>query len=159
MGGVEIYLRICSGFALIGLAISAASFFYTLYFIGWKDVRLSVGNPLNSKSCIINQKFYIVIINFFLGVFDLVFCIYEIFLVVNPVRFDYVANGYIRGLFYCLSGFIVLGVAADLGVAAGALSLVGSVLTIMNTSLIKCDCIRPQLSKEKHQKIEDDEEL
>ena len=77
MGGVEIYLRICSGFALIGLAISAASFFYTLYFIGWKDVRLSVGNPLNSKSCIINQKFYIVISHFFLGVFDLVFCIYE----------------------------------------------------------------------------------
>lgn len=159
MGGLEIYLRVCSSFSLIGLVIGAASFFYTLNFVGWKNVKLSIGNPLNSNSCLINQKFFIIISHFFFGVCNLIFCAYEVFLIINPVRFGYGTNGYFRGLYYCLSGFAVLGVAADLGVASGALCLVGSILTIINTSLIKCDCIRPQDTKSQHRKIEDNDEI
>lgn len=159
MGGLEIYLRVCSGFSLVGLAVGAVSFFYTLNFIGWKNVNLSIGNPLNSNSCLINQKFFIIVSHFFLGVCNIIFCVYEVFLIVNPVRFDYETNGYFRGLFYCLSGFAVLGVAADLGIASGFLCLAGSILTIINTSLIKCDCMRLQDSSKKHQKIEDCEQL
>ncbi|KAK8882807.1 hypothetical protein M9Y10_045448 [Tritrichomonas musculus] len=158
MGGLEIYLRVCSGFALIGLVIGASSFFYTLNFIGWKDINLSIGHPLNSKTCLINQKFFIVISHFFFGVCNLIFCAYEVFLIINPARFGYGTNGYFRGLYYALSGFAVLGVAADLGVASGVLCIVGAVLTIVNTSLIKCDCIRPlDRTKGKHQKIEDED--
>ena len=156
MGGLEIYLRCCSGFCLVGLSIGVVSFFYTLNSIGWKDITLSIGNPLNPQNCLVNKKFYFVITQFFFGVCDIIFAIYEAFLIINPVKFGYGTNGFLRALFYCLSGFSVLGVGADLGIASGILILVGAILTIVNTSLIKCDCFRLQAtSPNKHQKIED----
>ncbi|OHT10446.1 hypothetical protein TRFO_20253 [Tritrichomonas foetus] len=142
MGGLEIYLRGCSIICFTGVALSTASFLYTLNAIGWKDISISIGNKLTKVNSIKNQKYFIVVSHLFLGVADAILAIYEIFLIISPARFNYGVNGFARGLFYILSGFCSIGVAADLGIAGGACTLIGACMTIMNTAMIKCDCMR-----------------
>ena len=160
MGGFEIYLRVCSGVAFIGTVLGTISFFYTLNSNGWKDTTIHIGNKLNQANSKVNQQFFIVISMFFLGIADIILAVYEIFLIINPVKFKYPTNGWMRGFILLLTGFTVLGVAADLGIAAGAFTLLGGVLAMINTSLIKCDCMRLEKTISTKDKIKiDDNEL
>lgn len=149
MGGFEIYLRVCSGIGFAGSALGVSAFFYVLTIINWKQISLHTSKELNKQTCFTNQHFFLVISHFILGIVEILLCVYEIFLIINPVRFKYQANGFARGLCYLICGFIVLGVAADLGIAAGVVNLVSSVLTLVNTSLLKCDCMRMEKSPTK----------
>lgn len=149
MGGLEIYLRICSIIGFVSAALGTSSFFYALSIIGWNNVTIHTSKTLNKQTCFINQRFFLVISHLILGIAEALMCIYELFLIINPVRFQYHKNGYSRGIFYVLVGFIVLGVAAGLGISAGIISLLSAVLTFINTSLIKCDCMRMEKSPAK----------
>lgn len=138
--GIEIYLRICSALAFAGAALSVSAFFYVLSVINWKETKLSTTKELNKQTCFVNQHFFLVVTHFVMGMVCVLLCAYELLLIINPIRFKYAKNGYFRFIVYIVVGFVVMGVASILGIAAGVVDLVVSVITLINTILIKCGC-------------------
>ncbi|KAK8834519.1 hypothetical protein M9Y10_011214 [Tritrichomonas musculus] len=145
--GIEIYLRICSALGFAGAALGVSAFFYVLSLINWKQTKLHTSKELNKETCFINQHFFLVVTNFVMGIVCVLICAYELLLIINPIRFKYAKNGYFRGLLYIIVGFIVLGAASVLGIAAGVVNLVSAILTIINTVLIKCGCFGGKAKK------------
>lgn len=155
MGKVEVYLRICCTIGLCASVLGVASFFFVLVNINWKHTKLQAV-ALKKETATINQHFFLVVTNFIMGILEVLMCVYEIMLVINPVRFMYPKNGYARGLIFILSGFIVMGASASLGIAAGIVNLVCAVFAFINVSLIKCGFLKPEKPPARIQ--EDDEQ-
>ena len=166
MGGLECYLRLCSCVGLIGNVLAVGAFFFMFHLIvesaGEKNIdvfHLSFGNKMNSDGCFINIYFSGMSALLFFGCVDSIMIIYEFLLILNPARFSYGSNGFARGTFYVLCGFSVLGCASDLGIAAGIFTIISAALTFINTSLIKCDCMRLEKYRRFRKVVDNDQSV
>ncbi|KAH0790847.1 hypothetical protein GPJ56_005268 [Histomonas meleagridis] len=65
------------------------------------------------------------------GLINLVFAIAELGLIFVPKYFSFVDSPILRGVYYALNGIATLGVAADLGIAAGSMQMIIGVVMII----------------------------
>ena len=80
----------------------------------------------------VNQGYFILFSLFMFGLIGLIFAVIEIGLFIVPQFFEFANSMVLRGVIYVLVGIAVLGTSADLGIAAGSMSIiVGAVMLIL----------------------------
>ena len=151
MGCSEIYLRISSFIAFAGMVLSISSFAYAASVSNYKSLSLKFGEPVNRSTAFTNSDWYTKISILFFALVSGCFAIYELLLVINPVFFRYAKIGFVRGASYLLIAFCDMGLSASLGIAAGFISLIGSILVIVNMLLITFGCIKQTYRETKTQ--------
>lgn len=106
--------------------IAAAAYFYN--FDG--DAKIHSGYE-PSKHGSRNSYFYYNFSMFAFGLICLIFAIIEILLIFIPDKLTMVDSPLLRGIVYIISGIAVLGLANDLGIAAGALQMIIGVALVI----------------------------
>ncbi|KAH0792454.1 hypothetical protein GPJ56_003631 [Histomonas meleagridis] len=151
MGCAEIYLRISSFIAFASMVLSVSTFGYAASVVSYKSLKLKFGVEVNAATTKVNQLWYTNISMLFFALVSGCAGIYELLLIINPVFFRYAKIGFVRGAAYLFIGFCDMGLSASLGIAAGFITIIASVLTLVNMVLILFGCIKQSYRETKTQ--------
>lgn len=144
MGCAEIYLRISSFFGLSAMILCVASYFYAVDCTSYKSLKIHFGNSVKKYTVFVNGNWYTALSFLLFAFVSVGFCVYELLLIINPTFFRYKKSALIRVLVYFVLGFTVMGVSADLGIAAGFISLIVTVWIFINWLIIVMGCLKPE---------------
>lgn len=133
-----VYTRVLSSISFIAMALAISSFGFTANAIGLSNIKIKMGQPFSEpRSNIVWFKIVTMILLTFVG---LIMLIFEFLLLISPEKFGFVKFAPSRALSYLIIGLTVIGTAADLGIAAGAFSLLAFGLTLLTWIVFKLRC-------------------
>lgn len=137
----DLVFRITAGICLISNLVNAAAFSYTFSKIDISGLKVHLGNKLTKANAQINEDYFIAVGILVVGLLSIGMIIYEVFLLAKPLKFGFFKSAPTRSLIYICIGFSALGVACDLGIAAGVISVFAGSIILILWILTKIKCI------------------
>ena len=144
MGCAEIYLRVTSAIGFVAMVLCVSSYCYVASSISYKSLKVRFGYSVKKQNVFINQHWYMSMSILLFAFVSIGFCVYELLLIINPAFFRYKKSALIRVIVYVVLGITVLGMSADLGIAAGFITLIVAVWTLVNWLIIVMGCLKPE---------------
>ena len=132
-------LRILSAINLIALVLCGSAFF-----IAWRTIDIDISKIQTGQGTRNDKN-----LNWFSGI-SVIFCgvlciglfIYELLLIINPMKFKFYNYGLIRSIIYFYLAVAVLGVSGDLGISGCAFALLSAIINTVICIALFFECIK-----------------
>jgi hypothetical protein len=129
MDAKALMARIFLAFNIVALILTLSAMAYTFSVIGFVLVSLHTGEGVSPGTAEINKNWYVQITLYFFAVLNVITLICEVVIFFKIKTWGFGAYPSIRALFYFFLGFAVMGLASDLGIAAGIILIIAALCT------------------------------
>ena len=130
--------RITSLINMIGIILCAVSLFLAFKKIDFNLSTIKPGKGTNND----DLSWFSGISIIFCGFLAVSIAIYEIMLLINPIKFKFYNYAILRVIVYLYLGIAIIGVSGDLGISASAFTLLNALLNFFVFMGAFCECFK-----------------
>ena len=129
--------RVISFLSFAAMSLCFSSFVITYC---WQSYTFHIDIGHSPDNYWANIGWYRVVLVILCAIISGCMVVYNLLLIINPIKFSFLQTQITRVMIYIITGFTVIGVLGDLGIASGFITIIMAVIELFMWLFWKCSC-------------------